>query len=439
MGYSVSVSRGKIAPRHDSREYVPSSVEPSLMHRDVVYRALPPGGVAQAINEFYGPAIQRYNAKQKRADRKKPEDYYTALITGAEGYGKGETQEKPVYEYVLQIGNSEDNGVTDADFNGKHWEQLRKEGKDEEAAEYVARHLNDDPDREQLKEVLGRVIPKLEQRFPNFHIVYAYGHDDEPRGTFQWHVAVTPFTSGQKTGLDTRVSLRKALKAMGYTGNPREAIKQWQRDVKDMIEAEMNEAGYERQLMGNTAQHLDADTFRDMKEHERLTEEIEFLQEQIERKEAEWRLVEAQVDALRIEKTFLQEENATEVRIQKGLDRDLRAFQGKVRDYTPEAEKPLTEAERGVLDEAKQWVVKVGGVSKSVYEHCNDRHQKREEEEQAKREKERRKMEQAAEQEQLRRQQWQAEYQKRFSGKAKRKVMPREVSGAEATEREYGD
>lgn len=26
----------------------------------------------------------------------------------------------------------------------------------------------------------------------------------------------------------------------------------------------------------------------------------------------------------------------------------------------------------------KQWVVKVGGVSKSVYEHCNDRHQKRE-------------------------------------------------------------
>ena len=48
-------------------------------------------------------------------------------------------------------------------------------------------------------------------------------------------------------------------------------------------------------------------------------------------------------------------------------------------------------------------------------------------------------MEQAAEQEQLRRQQWQAEYQKRFSGKAKRKVMPREVSGAEATEREYGD
>lgn len=276
MGYSVSVSRDKkIAPKHDRRDYVPRNVEQSLMGRNVVFKDCP--DVAAAFNDFFRGSIQRYNDRQTRANRKKSEDYYNALLTGAEGYGKGDTQEKPVYEYVLQIGNKDDNGVTDDQFDGKHWQALKDAGKLDEAAEYTAKHLNIDPDREALKDVLNTVGGKLEERYPNFHILYSYGHDDEPCGTYQLHVAFVPYVTGQKTGLDTRVSLRKALQGMGFTGNPKEGIKAWQRDVKALIEEEMDARGFEREYMGNNEAHLDVDTFKIMEENKRLQAERDRL------------------------------------------------------------------------------------------------------------------------------------------------------------------
>lgn len=262
--YSVSASRGDIAPKHDSREYTPANVEPSLTARNEVIKACP--DVAAAVNEFFRPAIDRYNAKQiaaKRPDRQKKYDYYERLLSGEEGYGSGRMQEKPVYEYVLQIGNKDTNGVTDDSFDEEHWQALKKAGKADDAAKYVKAHLNNSPDREALKETLTDVGKKLQDKYPNFHMLYCYGHDDEPCGTYQLHVAFVPFVGGQKTGLDTRVSLRKALKEMGFTGNPEQGIKAWQRDVKEMIADEMAGRGYQRADMGNDNPHLSVDAFKD--------------------------------------------------------------------------------------------------------------------------------------------------------------------------------
>ena len=276
--YSVSASRGPVAPDHDGRTSTPKNVEPSLTARNEVIKACP--DVAAAVNDFFRAAIERYNAKQTRSDRKKSYDYYNGLLSGEEGYGSGRMQEKPVYEYVLQIGNKDTNGVTDASFDAEHWKSLRKSGKADEAAKYVQQHLNTDPDREALKETLTDVGRRLQDKYPNFHVLYCYGHDDEPCGTYQLHVAFVPFISGQKTGLDTRVSLRKALKEMGFTGNPQEGIKAWQRDVKEMIADEMAGRGYQRADMGNDNPHLSVDAFKDQQRQlAALNSEIEAKQQ----------------------------------------------------------------------------------------------------------------------------------------------------------------
>lgn len=41
----------------------------------------------------------------------------------------------------MQVGNNEDNGITDASFSKKHWRALRKQRKEKEASEYAKAHL----------------------------------------------------------------------------------------------------------------------------------------------------------------------------------------------------------------------------------------------------------------------------------------------------------
>lgn len=68
--YSVSVAYDeKTAEQHDRRDYTPPNAERGLRDRNVTI--LNHADHVQAFNDFFAPAIDRYNAKQKRADRKK--------------------------------------------------------------------------------------------------------------------------------------------------------------------------------------------------------------------------------------------------------------------------------------------------------------------------------------------------------------------------------
>ena len=254
--YSVSVAYDeKTAEHHDRRDYTPPNAEYGLHERNVTI--LNHADHVQAFNDFFAPAIDRYNAKQKRADRKKSYDYYHDLINGKEGYGRGKNREHPIYEYVLQIGNRDDNGITDSEFDNKHWRELKQQGKFKEAEAYVMKHLNKSEEREEIKEVLIGFAKGLEKRYPNFKFLAIELHDDEPNGTGHLHIAFTPYTTDTKKGLDTRVSLSSALRQMGFENNGDElAIQQWQNDVKDRITEEMEKAGYERQFMSNEEKRL---------------------------------------------------------------------------------------------------------------------------------------------------------------------------------------
>ncbi len=59
----------------------------------------------------------------------------------------------------------------------------------------------------------------FEKRNPNLRVFSAHLHMDE--ATPHLHIDFIPFTTNSKRGLETRVSLKKALEAQGFIGGSR--------------------------------------------------------------------------------------------------------------------------------------------------------------------------------------------------------------------------
>ena len=280
--YSVSLSQGRAAELHDKRYYIPANVEPSLIGENVSIVRNEQSD-KQTFNDFFAPAIARYNEKQKREDRKKDFDYWSGIENGIATYGKGKQKENTVYEYVLQIGNRKTLGVTDESFDVKKWRELKKEKKYDEAAQYVREHLNASTDKKILKEVLTDYCKTLVKRYPSlkFHAIEI--HADEPDGTIHAHIRFTPVVEGSKTGLDTRVGLVGALRAMGFK-NTREslALTKWQNDLKAGLVEAMEGRGYERQFMGNEEEHIANGRYQEIRELEDQIEDLEMQRDILE-------------------------------------------------------------------------------------------------------------------------------------------------------------
>lgn len=382
---SVSLSYGEgTAEAHDRRDYTPNNAERSLSHRNVTIIACP--DMAQAVNDFYGPAIRRYNDKQSRDDRKKSEDYYQALLDGSEGYGTGKTQERPVLEYVIQLGNKDDNGVTDASFDPEHWQKLKKAGKYDEAADYVQQHLNADPDREQLKQILIDRVAAMPAEYPNLHFIAAEYHDDEPGGTGHVHIKFSPFVTDCKRGLDTRVSLRGAMQAMfPYAKGGEAALDEWKIDVKDKLTEALQAQGYDRKFMSNEEKRLSTSNFKRMKQAEALDRKIA---EQTDR------LSDLQAEVARVRVAKMQAEAAArkaEAAAQAAEGRQ-RAAEAAVRDageamanYRAELQKPsegLTgPSDAAIIELTKRKRSKATG--RTLYETLSDDVQREQQQRQA--------------------------------------------------------
>ena len=271
-GYSISAAQGDIAPEHDRREYEPGNVDARLSANNNIIIDTP--DERKAFNELFADSIEAYNAGQKRNDRKKSFDYLSEIENG-----KG--AEKPFYEYVFQIGNRDTNGVTTSSFDEEAWKKDKK-GYD------IMSCVNNDADRLKLKEILDSEMASLQKRYPAFHFWSVIGHDDEPNGTYHYHVRFTPVGSGYKNGMDRRCSLTKALNSMGfYTNGGDLAVMQWQNDVKDHISEAMENEGYYREFMSNEEEHASVSTFKLKKEKEKLVAEAEKAVEDAKAKIAE--------------------------------------------------------------------------------------------------------------------------------------------------------
>ena len=156
----------------------------------------------------FGAAVGAYNAKQveKGHPERQIKDYLDKIEKGK--------QEKPAYEVVVQIGNQWTMPATDEDCRAVS--QL----------------------------ILKQFYDEWPKRYPNMKIVSAVIHMDE--ATPHMHVVYVPVSQGNKRGLETKNSLRGALKACGFGTD----LRDWNQDMFECLESVSQEHGIERLDMG---------------------------------------------------------------------------------------------------------------------------------------------------------------------------------------------
>ena len=205
------VGRGSV--NHNSRKFHAKNTDPERSHLNVTYCR---ENIKAVYHELFDEALERYNAKQTRADRK-IENYYEKIRSGK--------QEKPFHEIILQVGNKDD--------------------------------MSADSDEGRLAAaVLDEYMKAFQERNPNLRVFSAHLHMDE--ATPHLHIDFVPFTTGSKRGLDTRVSLKQALAAQGFKGGTRGDTEwsQWVRSEKEQLSAVMERHGIEWEDKGTHDKHL---------------------------------------------------------------------------------------------------------------------------------------------------------------------------------------
>lgn len=143
-------------------------INSSLSANNIIVCDVP---VRQAYEEIFRQAVQEYNDRQTRKDRK-IDCYYDKI--------KQDKRKHPVYECIVQIGDRNDTG------NNAELE----------------------------KQALIRYAQKWAERNPNLHLIGAYIHCDEPDGTVHLHCDYIPIAECSR-GMRIQNSLDKALRQQG--------------------------------------------------------------------------------------------------------------------------------------------------------------------------------------------------------------------------------
>ena len=232
MKRTISFMTGKGSVNHNSRKFHAKNTDPERSCLNVEYCN---ENVKDVYHELFDEALTRYNEKQTRSDRR-IDDYYEKIRSGK--------QERPFHEIILQIGDKDNMGAKTE--NG----QL--------AAKVLDKYMRD-----------------FQRRNPTLRVFSAYLHMDE--ATPHLHIDFVLYTTGSKRGLDTRVSLKQALSALGFKGGTRREteLNQWVAYEKEQLAAVMLEHGIEWEKKGTHEKHL---SVLDFEKKERAKEVAELEQ-----------------------------------------------------------------------------------------------------------------------------------------------------------------
>ena len=232
MKRTISFMTGKGSVNHNSRKFHAKNTDPERSCLNVEYCN---ENVKDVYHELFDEALTRYNEKQTRSDRR-IDDYYEKIRSGK--------QEKPFHEIILQIG--------DKDNMGAKTENGRLAAK-----------------------VLDKYMRDFQRRNPTLRVFSAYLHMDE--ATPHLHIDFVPYTTGSRRGIDTRVSLKQALSALGFKGGTRREteLNQWVAYEKEQLAAVVLEHGIEWEKKGTHEKHL---SVLDFEKKERAKEVAELEQ-----------------------------------------------------------------------------------------------------------------------------------------------------------------
>ena len=248
---SISFMVGKGSVNHNSRKFNAKNTDPERTPNNIVYCN---ENIHKVYDTLFGAALEAYNTKQTRSDRV-IENYYEKIRSGK--------QEKPFHEVIFQIGNKDD---------------MNAQSKDGQLA----------------VKILDEFMKGFQQRNPNLHVFSAHLHMDE--ATPHLHIDFVPFTTGSKRGLETRVSLKQALAAQGFTGGTRKETEwsQWVQAEKEELAVVMERHGVEWEQKGTHEKHLSVLEY----EKKMRAEEVAELEERITQKKAESKALDARIDEL---------------------------------------------------------------------------------------------------------------------------------------------
>ena len=184
--------------------------------------------IKDVYHELFDDALNAYNAKQRRKDRK-IDDYYKHVQKS-----KNLDLQR---EFIVAVGNKAD------------WEKLSIEEKKE------------------VGEALARYVRDFNERHNNMTIYNAIVHLDEA-GAPHAHFNIVPTATGYKNGLAVQPSFRKALEQEGFGPSGREQFKAFRDAEIHRLHQFVHEIGIDRKA-GKT------NDIRDMREYKNAMEYIE--------------------------------------------------------------------------------------------------------------------------------------------------------------------
>ncbi|MEC5308654.1 plasmid recombination protein [Bacillus thuringiensis] len=196
--------------------------------------------VKELYQEEFGDVLEKYNAKQKRNDRK-IDDYYKHIISSK----KTSLQQ----EMIVQVGDMKD-------FN------------------YRA-------DYEKANEILLEWFKDFEKRNPNLKVYNAVIHNDE--ASPHMHLNFVPVASGYKRGLEKQVSFDRAIMQQDATLDKTRPFDDWREKEVQLLEKALKERGIERKLVGTNV-YKDVNEYKEKKDLER---EIRWLEGEVVKKKDE--------------------------------------------------------------------------------------------------------------------------------------------------------
>lgn len=332
IGLTFSVKMNKAATNipHNNRqlteeEYKQPAHEHIIREKSSDNIVIRQSTIQEAYKEVFGEAVEEYNAKQKRKDRK-IDDYYLHVY-----HSKTLDLQR---EMIIGLGNKED------------WEKLGYEKK-KEAGQLI-------------KEVIEDFI---KDKKDHIHVYNAVVHLDEA-GAPHAHINFIPLAHGYKNGLKTQPSWTKSLAQMGYPGKGRKPFMAFRETEVERIGRIAKKYGIERKL-GETNPLPDVQTYKRVKDLEKQAKakeaEIEGLEQEYSQKDRALKeqyteqaralqsyeeKLKSELEAKEIDLELLDGELAEKQELAHGAEESARQARQQAQEAQGEAERLQKEADR---------------------------------------------------------------------------------------------
>ena len=298
MERTISISMGKGSLTHNNRIFVAKNVDRERIADNVVYKR---EDIRQVYHTLFDEALEEYNHRQKRKDRRIP-DYYEKI--------RQSRQEKLFYEMIVQIGNRDDMGT---DYR--------------EMASLS-------------KEILSEYMEGFQERNPNLYVFNAVLHMDE--ATPHLHIDYVPYITDSKRGLRVRNSMKGALAAQGFTGEGKQNTEwaKWAEHEKEVMAEIMEWYEIKWKQLGTHEEHLTVLDFKKKMRQQEVRELDDLLDEQREflEQQALWMdkgrsEIAAQQKEIKQNETMIEEQNQKQCEQRARLDEIRESISRKEQDY----------------------------------------------------------------------------------------------------------